>query len=364
MLQEGPIAPATTLYIKTPGFAGLYRHAVSGRYYGMKKLNGKRREKSLGTTDRKIAERRMKEWVGNMDKVDSEVEKTTLRQLLVKFEAITQSQVKNSQVTTRAIINHFVDWWSFGLDAQVRNIRPSHLDEFLAVHEPRLRNTTYNRYAGFLKQLFDIALNDRVIAESPFARVKTPWKRPQTPVRKIPTIQQFQAIVASIRSQRLTDHAQDSADFVEFLGLAGMGQAEASSLTWGDVDWELNRLNIRRHKTDTHFHVPIYHHLRPLLERLQAKADHPSARTRVFKINDAKKSLRSACERLGLPLFSQRNLRQCLIMRLWKAGIDKKLIAKWQGHRDGGQLIMDTYTEVFGDDEADYERQQLQKLAA
>jgi hypothetical protein len=42
--------------------------------------------------------------------------------------------------------------------------------------------------------------------------------------------------------------------------------------------------------------------------------------------------------------------------------VDKKLIAKWQGHQDGGQLIMDTYTEVFGADDAQYEQQQLAKL--
>ncbi len=42
--------------------------------------------------------------------------------------------------------------------------------------------------------------------------------------------------------------------------------------------------------------------------------------------------------------------------------MDKKLIAKWQGHQDGGQLIMDTYTEVFGEDDVEYERQQLAKL--
>jgi len=32
--------------------------------------------------------------------------------------------------------------------------------------------------------------------------------------------------------------------------------------------------------------------------------------------------------------------------------VDKKLIAKWQGHQDGGQLILDTYTEAFGADDA------------
>ena len=82
----------------------------------------------------------------------------------------------------------------------------------------------------------------------------------------------------------------------------------------------------------------------------------------VFAIKDAKKALATACDRLGYPRFSQRSMRQYLIGRLWKAGVDRKLIAKWQRHRDGGKLIMDTYTEVFGDDDSAYEQQQLAKL--
>lgn len=91
--------------------------------------------------------------------------------------------------------------------------------------------------------MFDIAVNDRIIAESPFASVKTSWKKPQAPTRLLPTVDQFRSIVQSIRSQRFTDHAEESADFVEFLGLAGLGQAEASSLVWGDVDWDHQRLS-------------------------------------------------------------------------------------------------------------------------
>jgi hypothetical protein len=53
------------------------------------------------------------------------------------------------------------------LDIEVRQIRSSHLDEWLASQEKRLKNTTYNRYAGLLKQLFHIAVRDRVISESP-----------------------------------------------------------------------------------------------------------------------------------------------------------------------------------------------------
>ncbi len=79
------------------------------------------------------------------------------------------------------------------------------------------------------------------------------------------------------------------------------------------------------------------------MERLREKAGKEAlAGERVFKIEDGKTALTNACKRLGFSHFTQRSLRQCLILRLWKAGVDKKLIAKWQGHQDGGQLILDT----------------------
>jgi len=75
MLIEVPEPKTEPLYVKVPNFPGLYRHAKSERYYGSKKVMGKRREVSLRTTDRKIAERRMREWVTNLSRVNGEVER-------------------------------------------------------------------------------------------------------------------------------------------------------------------------------------------------------------------------------------------------------------------------------------------------
>ncbi len=209
------------LYVKVANFPGLYRHSKNGRYYGVKKVHGRRKERSLETADRKIAERRYKEWVTNLEKVDTEVEKTTLNQLIARFRAVTQGMVQNTQVTNNAIINSFIKWWPHGLDFQVRNIRPSQLDEWLAIQEPRLRNTTYNRYAGFLKQLFEIAVKDRMIAEFPAKKLKTPWKKPQQPVRRIPTVEQFEAIFCSCSGPQLPDDLVKTAEdiYVRFHGI-------------------------------------------------------------------------------------------------------------------------------------------------
>jgi len=340
---------------KIPTVQCLFRHKLNSTYYGIKKVSGKRKEHSLQTSDRKIAERKLAEWIKGLDKIDSTAEKTNLAQLIEKFVAARQGKSQSAQDTDASIIKRFKDGWKHGLEIRVSKIKPSHLSEWLASVEGQMKNTTYNRYCGVLKQMFEIALSDKMIIESPMASVKTTWKRPQKPQRFCPTQQQFDAIVKDIRAQRFNADSEDSANFIEFMGLAGLGQAETSSLTFGDIDWQQNVLNIKRHKTDARFQVPIYEWLKPFLRRMtDEKPSPPTFDTRVFKLNDARKALKGACARLGFRNFSQRNIRAVLIRRLWQGGVDAKLISKWQGHQDGGRLILNTYTEVFGDNDMEY----------
>ncbi|HEX8294803.1 MAG TPA: tyrosine-type recombinase/integrase [Chthoniobacteraceae bacterium] len=193
-------------------------------------------------------------------------------------------------------------------------------------------------------------------------------------IRLIPSPEEFEKIIAEIRSpswklekgkhggQRpLTQ--DDSADFAEFLGRAGIGQAEAVGLNWEDIDEKRDVIHYRRKKTGRDFNTPIFPWLKPLLKRLRKDAG-PNPRGPVFKVKNVKKALRGATERLGLPHFTQRNLRAMRIKRLWEQGVDVKVIAAWQGHSDGGKLIMGTYTEVFGSNAESYERAQLAKAGA
>lgn len=357
--------PSKATFIKIPNVIGLYRHVASGRYYGVKKVKNKRKERSLGTTDRKIAERRMAEWLASLERVDTEVEKTTFNELAKSYLAINTGKSESTQYIIRSTIDDFAKFMSLrGLhNPQVRHIRTQHLELWLSGLESQHRNTSYNRYAGVLRGLFRFAVNDKIIAESPFERVRTPWKKPEDVVRRVPTMEQFKAIVASVRNMRISRFGNDTANFLEFLCYAGVGQAEASSLTWGDIDFQRGRIYYRRHKTNRRFSTPIFPDLNDLLQRLLKKhGGHPQGNERVLAILDGRIALRNACARLNLPHFTQRNIRQLHIKQLWKAGVDKKLIAAWQGHQDGGKLIMDTYTEVFGSDDDHYEAAQLAKL--
>ena len=160
-------------------------------------------------------------------------------------------------------------------------------------------------------------------------------------------LQECQSILAEVRAQVHDADHQDSANFIEFLGLAGLGQAEASSLRWCDVDWQNEHMITFRHKTRQGFAVPIYPQLRALLERLRdARPEGNPSEVKVLRIKDAKKALAGACKRLDLPGYSQRSLRRMFITMAIEKGVDLKVVAQWQGHRDGGKLILDTYSHV------------------
>jgi integrase len=122
------------------------------------------------------------------------------------------------------------------------------------------------------------------------------------------TLAQFKGRL-DVRQQIFNPDAHDSADFLEFLGLAGLGQAEASSLKRNDVDFDRDHIITFRHKTRTGFAIPIYPQVRPLLERLCSGL---KLGERFFKIRDAKKALAGACKRLELPHFTQQSLRRML----------------------------------------------------
>jgi integrase len=317
----------------------LYRYSSNGVYYARLKIDGKEIKRSLGTTDRTLGRRKLSALKDEVRQVDRSQGKLTLAELCERYLKTVQHQKPKTVERKTFIVGRIKTDWPTGKLTQVGKIKPSDVDLWLAQH--RFGSASRNLHISCVKELFNSAVRDRIITASPAAHLRSAKR--EKPIRLTPTFEQFKAVVADVRSQVFNADAQDSADFLEFLGLAGLGQAEASSLTRADIDFDAGRLITFRHKTSTGFAVPIFPQVRPLLERLcEGKSnDDP-----IFKLRDAKKALAGACRRLGLPAFSQRSLRRMFITRALQLGVDVKTIAEWQGHRDGGKLILDTYSYV------------------
>ena len=323
----------------------LYRYSSNGVYYARFKADGKEIRRSLETTDRDEARRKLATEKQKERQTDRSQGKLALSELCDRFLKTIQNSKPKTLQQKNHVATRIKDEWPGGNLVQVGKIKPSDCDLWLARCARKSRNgfraSSRNAHVQVLKEIFAMAARDRIISDSPTAHLK--YLKREKPIRLTPTWEQFKAMLANVRAQVFNARAQESADFLEFLGLAGLGQAEACSLVRADVDLESGRIITFRHKTSTGFAVPIFPQLRPLLERL---CNGKASRQKIFNIANAKHALTNACRRLGLPFFSQRSLRRMFITRAIERGVDVKVIAQWQGHRDGGKLILDTYSHV------------------
>jgi integrase len=317
----------------------LYRYSTNGVYYARIKREGKEIKRSLRTRDREMARRELAQFRDEQRQIDRSQRRLTLAELSNRYLKTVQHQKPKTLKQKTYVVAKIKNDWPNGSLVQVAKIKPSDVDLWLARYQfgPASRNL----HIQCLKDVFDFAVRDRVILISPARHLN--YSKREKPIRLTPTFEQFNSIIADVRAQPFNADAQDSADFLEFMGLAGLGQAEIGSLTRPDIDFEAGRIITFRHKTSTGFAIPIFPQVRPLLARL---CEGKSNGDPLFKVRDAKKALAGACRRLGLSPFTQRSLRRMFITRAIEKGVDVKVIAEWQGHKDGGKLILDTYSHV------------------
>jgi integrase len=319
---------------------GLYRYNPSGQYFARVRFKGKLYRRRLGTDDLEHARRKLREFKNDLGRTDVTKGNTSFSKVLDDYAA-TLTGAESTLYDKKATIEKLKETW-FGVDSlPLRTVKPSQIAAWLSKHYGKFSASAYNSALTLIRAALDLAVADRVIIESPAKDLK--YKKRKQPIRQTPTLKQFVSIVADIRSQRFNADAEESGDFVEFLGLAGLGQAEAASIKRSDVDLDAGRIIVYRHKTDQGFLIAIYPQLRPLLEKLCADKQHDE---RLFEIKEARKALSNACKRLGFPNFTHRSLRRMFITRAIELGVDVKTIAEWQGHRDGGVLILKTYSHV------------------
>jgi integrase len=318
----------------------LYRYSSNGVYYARFESGGKEIRRSLRTTDRASAQRALAWLKQEREQVDPAQGRLTLAELCDRYAATVRHQAAKTIQRKLLIVHRIKTHWPTGRLTQVAKVRPSHVDLWLSRYP--FGSASRNLFISCIKEIFALALRDRIIATSPAAHLR--YAKRQKRIRATPSFEDFKAIVESIRSQRYNGHdAEESADFVEFLGLAGLGKAEAAALRQSDIDWQRETITTFRHKTKSGFAIPIYPQLKPLLLRRRCD-DAPNER--VFKIDNAKKAIANACRRLNLPRYSHISFRRMFITRAIERGVDVKVIAEWQGHKDGGKLILDTYSHV------------------
>src|SRR5262245_48276741 len=311
---------------------GLYLYKPSGQYFARVRFRGKLHRKKLEKGDLELAKRKLRTFKNDLARTDPGKRHTSVGAVLDAYEA-TLTGSHSTLEKKRAVIEKLKDTWT-GVDSiPLRTVKPSQVRAWLAEQYGDRSASYYNAALTVVRDALELAVRDRIIIESPAAGLK--YHKRRKPIRPTPTFEQFKAIVADIRAQKFNADVEQSGDFVEFLGLSGLGQAEAASLTRAHVDLDAGQFVAYRHKTDTGFAVPIFPQLRPLMEKLCAgKKPHQ----RLFTIYESRKALEHSCERLEfmrelpdgrmVPQFTHRSLRRMFITRAIERGVDVKVISQ------------------------------------
>jgi len=378
--------PKTTreLLKKIPNYPCLYKHELNDTYYGIKKFNGKIIAHSLKTTERRTAERKLREWIESLEKpeVFNAHDERTLTDVFKMLEKRKGDKKKNTLLGFDFINKALIKFGGNLMIKPLINISENDLAVLLVKLREHYSASSHNKVTALLDELFKIAKKNKFIEENIFEDFENKFVK--NPRKKVyaPTIEQCEAIVSDIRFNELLSNAEDKADFAEFLHLAAIGEAEAINLKWGDFDFKKQLINLTRIKTSREYSIPIYEYLKPLIAKLHKKTGgNPDPKQLVFsdsvfstsnKMHRAKGKVRAkksvghdiynSCKNLGYKRYSPVDFRRARITWMYKRGIPPKVIADWQGHNDGGKLIMERYSHVLDDDNADYIKEQLKKL--
>lgn len=365
MLQGMKTTPIVQHALQHAG-ENLFRNKSSGIYYALFKRAGKQIRRSLKTTDKGLARRRLaalREQVQRLaandaktlpfaeyrrDQATGDLTHELIGGLAKRWLDVSTATLKPSTRLRREVAIAALAPFFRGLT--VRNIGRKQVEDWIAKRNQQVAAQTFNIEAETLRLILDYACRHGLLLDNPAADIKR--KRLTTKPIVCPDREQFKALLAHMRTNKGKRDAEQSADLVEFLGYAGWRVGETRHLRWQHVNFELGQITLagdevtgtknRRAKT-----VPVSPPLLRLLTRLRDQLPQPPHPTdRVFPIDNPRKAIETACKALNYPRFTVHSLRHFFITNAIEAGLDFRVVAGLVNHSDGGALLARRYAHL------------------
>lgn len=347
MLQQTPSDGASTVQREFQKVAEcLYRRISTGVYYAWIK-RGRKFKRSLKTTDRKIAERKLGDLRREIDRLSNKASasRITFRDIANRWLETLRAHLKPSSFARRETSVKQLCGLLGALT--VRQVTSHACEAWSAKRGVQLQASTYNNERDTLILVMEYAKREGLLLENPAACLK----RRKMPHRQfiIPSKEQFTTLLRALRED---SRSCEAAFLVELLAFSGMRLREATAMLWGDIDSAACRFTVtggeRGTKNLDARAVPLFPALHDLLERIRATrklktGQEPSASSCVIEIASAKRSMEYVCKKAQLPDFTHHTMRHFFVSNAIEAGVDFKTIAAWVGHKDGGVLVAKTY---------------------
>ena len=331
---------------KQAGFAKvaecLYRNQTSGTYYALVKRNGRQIRRSLKTKDRKLAERRLKEFRQSAERLSEGKgdRRITFRELSELWSPTAIADLKPKSRGRVELSLRLLNK-SFGPHL-VTNMTSRDCQLWANKRGANIAASTYNQDIQTLKRVFEYAVEEGIILDNPARGLKR--RRVVNKAILIPSREEFEKLTEILANG--DSRYYEALVLVKLLALSGMRLAEATSITWGEIDFAKDIFLVSGGNQGTKNrlvrHVPIFPSLKEFLMELKGN-ENPEKDERLITIGSAKNAMSTACRLAALPHFTHHCLRHYFVSNAIEKGIDFKTIASWIGHKDGGLLVAKTY---------------------
>jgi integrase len=321
----------------------LYRNATSGTYYALVKHLGRQIRRSLKTTDKALAQRRLGDFRKSVSRLNNDSEKRHM-----SFEELGQEWMENAGTRLKAsslrrnagcLKNLCVH---FGM-TRINDITRELCETWEKKRGAELSESSFNKESDVLKRSLDYAVDHGYLLENPARHIR--HRRVSDKAVIIPTKAEFQKLIASVEAETPRNH--EAANLLRLLAYSGMRLGEATRILWREVDFDRGLFTVSGGEIGTKNHqirvVPLFPVLRDHLLRLREERGTIQPAESIIRVDTAKASLESACQREGLPHFTHHCLRHFFVSNAIEVGVDFKTIAAWIGHKDGGLLVAKTY---------------------
>jgi integrase len=320
----------------------LYRNQSSGSYFALVKRKGKQIKKTLKTTDRKLAERRLRDFRKKAEHLTatSSERKVPFKDLAARWAKIHNTRLKPSSAdrNLRCIkeLNKF-----FG-SLPISSILPRQCEDWAADRSAGIAASTFNKDLLVLKAVLDYAQQDGLILDSPAKDLRR-HKVIDKPIL-IPSHEEYGRLLTAI--DELDGRASHARNLIELLALSGMRLGEATRIIWREVDLANQRFTVSGGDVGTKNgevrKVPLFPSLERLLKSLK-ESDDANATSTIIPIGTTRTALETACKQAKLPHFTHHTFRHFFVSNAIEAGVDFKTVADWIGHKDGGMLVSQRY---------------------
>ncbi|HEY0257891.1 MAG TPA: tyrosine-type recombinase/integrase, partial [Candidatus Methylacidiphilales bacterium] len=294
----------------------LYRNG-HGQYFAWIFRGRKQIKQKLKTTDLIIAKNRLAELFAKVDGLADDrsvrfelLAEKWLESLRVKVKTSTWER---SQCSVKALLPFFKG-------ELVRSLTLGRLEEWAIRRAKELGPSTYNKELETLKRILRYAEDHGIILQNPAQKLKR--RKLKKVKHTIPTMEQFRALVADLKSQTRTIKA---GAFVEFLAHSGVRLDEGRHVRRQHVNWKRNVVRItggiEGTKGGEEREIPIFPSLKTFLVSYLDGMEDKSAEALLFpsrgprKLADgrqakkpplfsAKHAIETACDRLHFPRYT------------------------------------------------------------